>query len=189
MSKAQIEAQIIEHQQLVAEMLRLLVDDIAQLASTCAQALEAGHKIILFGNGGSAADAQHIAAELSGRFERDRRALAALAITTDTSALTAIGNDLGFENIFARQVEALAKPGDVLIGLSTSGKSLNVHRAFEVGKAMQCKCIALTGGNGGALVGLCHQSIVVPSQNTARIQEMHILIGHLVCRVIEASVC
>lgn len=188
MNSVRIEGDIVEHQQLVGQVLRLLVPAIERMATTCLKAIKNGNKIILFGNGGSAADAQHIAAELCGRFEKDRKALAAMAITTDTSALTAIANDLGFENVFARQVEALAKPGDVLIGISTSGKSPNVSKALETGRNKGCTCLSLTGANNHALASICHQTIAVPHTNTARIQEMHILIGHLICATIEQGI-
>lgn len=149
------------------------------------QALKKGKKLILCGNGGSAADAQHIAAEFTGRFVKERKALAAIALTTDTSALTAIGNDYGFDKIFERQVEALALPGDILIGISTSGNSKNVINAFKKADEIGCLTIGLTGNDGGIMSEICRYNIIVPSTTTARIQEMHILIGHIFCNYID----
>jgi len=147
-----------------------------------------GHKVLIFGNGGSASDAQHIAAEFVGRFVKHRRSLPAIALTTDTSALTAIGNDYGFEYIFERQVEGLAHQHDVLIGISTSGNSLNVVNALKAGQQMGCKVIGFSGNGGGALNACCDLNLVIPSNITARIQEMHILIGHIICEAVEAEV-
>lgn len=149
--------------------------------------IEKGNKILIFGNGGSAADAQHIAAELVGRYKIERRGLPAIALTTDTSALSAIGNDYGFEAIFERQVEALANKGDLLIGISTSGTSKNVLNAFKKGRELGCRCIGLSGKDGGDMGDFCDVNIVVPSQVTARIQEMHILIGHIICGAIDSD--
>jgi D-sedoheptulose 7-phosphate isomerase len=150
-------------------------------------AIQNGNKIILCGNGGSAADAQHIAAEFTGRFVKERRALAAVALTTDTSALTAIGNDYGFEKIFERQFEALALKGDVLIGISTSGNSKNVINAFVKAKELGCKTIGLTGNGGGVISEYCTTNIIIPSSVTARIQEMHILLGHIFCDYVDQN--
>jgi D-sedoheptulose 7-phosphate isomerase len=141
----------------------------------------------LCGNGGSAADAQHIAAELVGRFVADRRALPAIALTTDTSALTAIANDYGYDAVFSRQLEGLAQPGDVLIAISTSGNSANVLAAANTGKAMGVQVLGLLGGSGGKLLNACDDSLVVPSKTTARIQECHILIGHMLCDLVETA--
>ena len=159
----------------------------AWLAATAAETVRAGGKILFFGNGGSAADAQHLATELVVRFERDRAALAAIALTTDSSALTAIGNDLGFEALFARQVEALGRAGDLAIGLSTSGRSPNVIAGLRAARAGGLAAAALTGGDGGDLVGLADPLLIVPSRETARIQEMHITIGHALCAALEAA--
>jgi len=145
-------------------------------------------KVLLFGNGGSAADAQHIAAELTGRYKTERRGLPAIALTTDTSALTAIGNDYGYERVFDRQVEALANPGDLLIGISTSGNSENVCRALEKGRGIGCKTIGLSGRDGGKMNDLCDLNIIVPSDDTPRIQEMHIMIGHIICEAVDQIV-
>jgi D-sedoheptulose 7-phosphate isomerase len=147
--------------------------------------LRSGGKLLLFGNGGSAADCQHIAAELVIRYHADRAALPAIALTTDTSALTAGGNDFGFETIFARQVEALALPGDVVLGLSTSGNSPNVIGGLRAARAKGARTIGLTGGHGGTMASLCDALVTVPSKVTARIQEMHILIGHMWCKALE----
>ncbi|WP_187647928.1 D-sedoheptulose 7-phosphate isomerase [Nitrosophilus labii] len=153
----------------------------------CVEALKNQKKILLFGNGGSAADAQHLAAELVGRFKKERRSLPAIALTTDTSALTAIGNDYGFEEVFARQLDGLANEGDVAIGISTSGNSENVLRALEIAKTKGCKTIGLSGRDGGKMAALCDANIVVPSNETPRIQEMHIMIGHIICNVIDEN--
>jgi D-sedoheptulose 7-phosphate isomerase len=151
-----------------------------------AEALGGGRKLLLFGNGGSAADAQHIAAELVGRFVRERRPLPAVALTTDTSALTAIANDYGYEEVFARQVRALGSAGDVALAISTSGRSPNVLRAVEAARAGKLKTIGLTGGDGGALAGMVDVSLrVSASRESARIQETHILVGHVICELVE----
>ena len=146
-----------------------------------------GGKVILCGNGGSAADAQHLAAELVGRFKLERRALPAIALNTNTSILTALGNDYGYETVFSRQVEALANEKDIIIGLSTSGNSPNVLKAIEAAKAKGAMTIGLTGGNGGSLAKMTDLAIVVPSDNTPRIQEAHITIGHIVCELVERA--
>ncbi len=143
------------------------------------------NKVLLFGNGGSAGDAQHIAAEFTGRFIKERVALPAIALTTDTSAITAIGNDYGFDKIFQRQIEALAVKGDVLIGISTSGNSQNVINGFKAGRLIGCSTIAFTGKDGGEVQNFCDINLVVPSDSTARIQETHILIGHIICDYID----
>lgn len=157
----------------------------AQAVSLCAGALKSGGKLLFFGNGGSAADAQHLATELTVRYRKDRPAIAAIALTTDSSALTAAGNDLGFEHVFSRQIEALGRSGDVAIGITTSGRSPNVLRAFEVARAMGLRTIALTGGSGGDTGRLTDLALVVPSDVTARIQEMHIALGQMLCAAIE----
>ena len=151
-----------------------------------AEALAAGRKLLLFGNGGSAADAQHLAAELVGRFQRERRPLPAIALTTDTSALTAIANDYGYDQVFARQVRALGARGDVALAISTSGRSPSVLRAVEVCRELGIETIGLTGGDGGTLAGLVHLCLrVSASTDAARIQETHILIGHVLCELVE----
>jgi len=171
----------------VSEQMHGLSDDIAKISSICIDSIRSGGKVLIFGNGGSAADAQHIAAELVGRYKSERKGLPAVALTTDTSALTSIGNDFGFDQIFQRQVEALAKPEDVVIGISTSGNSLNVVSALRLSKKMGCKIIGLSGNDGGDMNTICDVNIVVPASDTPRIQEMHILIGHTLCQLIEKS--
>tara|TARA_B110000093_G_scaffold73374_1_gene79723 strand:+ start:930 stop:1505 length:576 start_codon:yes stop_codon:yes gene_type:complete len=156
-------------------------------AKLCLDCLKNGNKILLFGNGGSAADAQHIAAELVGRYKTERKGLAAIALTTDTSALTAIGNDYGYDRVFDRQVEALANTGDVAIGISTGGSSANVASALKLAKDLDCKTIGFSGRGGGEMNELCDINIVVPAQDTARIQEMHIVIGHTICHLIDLA--
>ena len=149
------------------------------------EALSSGRKVLLCGNGGSAADAQHIAAELVGCYEKQRRSWPAIALTTDTSALTAVSNDLGYEQVFARQVAGLAQAGDVLIAISTSGKSKNVLRAAEAAREIGCKTIALTGATVDPLGSLCDIAVAVPSSRTARVQEAHITVGHLWCEMVD----
>ena len=158
---------------------------VAAIARLWVRSLAAGGKILLFGNGGSAADAQHIAGELVSRFLRERQALAALALTTDTSILTAIGNDYGFERVFARQIEALGRPGDVAVGISTSGRSPNVVAAIDVARSRGMATVALTGEGGGDLLGRVDVCFRVPSTSTPRIQEMHIAAGHVICELVE----
>src|SRR3954453_12233824 len=148
-------------------------------------ALQAGHKVLVFGNGGSAADAQHVAAELVGRFQKERAAMAGLALTVDTSALTAIANDYSFKQVFARQIEALGQPGDVALGISTSGESPNVVSALQVARERGLKTIALTGRDGGRVGAAAEIHVNVPDQNTARVQEVHRTLLHVMCEVIE----
>ncbi|HXV75986.1 MAG TPA: D-sedoheptulose 7-phosphate isomerase [Candidatus Polarisedimenticolaceae bacterium] len=172
------------------DIVRLVGDELGERLATatriCADALDHGNKLLFFGNGGSAADAQHFAAELVVRYRADRPALAAIALTTDSSALTACANDLGYEQVFARQIEALGRPGDVAIGSSTSGRSPNVALAFRTARRLGLETVALTGGDGGELVPLVDVALVVPSDVTARIQEVHLLLGHTLCGALEA---
>lgn len=172
-----------------AERARALLAPAAILADAAISVLRAGGKLLLCGNGGSAADCQHIATELTVRFEADRRALPAISLATDTSALTAAGNDLGFDQIFARQVAALGNKGDLLIGLSTSGTSPNVVAALKAAREYGLETACLTGRDGGVIArdGLAGHCLIVPSDNTARIQELHIFIGHLLCAAIDAA--
>ncbi len=165
--------------------LSLLTDEVGQAGEMMAQCLKNGGKIMLCGNGGSAADSQHLAAEMTGRFIKDRRPLAAIALSTDSSALTCIANDYSFDEVFARQVGGLGRVGDLLIGISTSGNSRNVIRAVEEAGKLGMQTIGLLGRDGGQLRGLCDHSIVVSSPVTARIQECHILIGHTLCGLVE----
>ncbi len=162
-----------------------LVSRVAQLAERSAAAISAGGKLVLFGNGGSAADAQHLAAEFVVRLRDDRPAMPALALTTNTSVLTAAGNDYGFEQVFARQVEALVARGDLLLALSTSGSSANVLRAVEAGRRRGAYLAAMTGESGGGLAGMVDLLLNVPSRDPQRIQESHITIGHIVCSLVE----
>ncbi|HYV05018.1 MAG TPA: D-sedoheptulose 7-phosphate isomerase [Blastocatellia bacterium] len=176
-----------EHLATIELLLASKLSSIEAAGQLIWDALKRGNKILLCGNGGSAADAQHIAAELVGRYEQQRRAFPTVALTTDTSALTAIANDYGFEEIFARQVEALAVPGDVLIAISTSGKSPNVIKAADQARAIGCQTIALTGCLGEPLAAHCDLAVVVPSDRTSRVQEAHITIGHIWCEIVEAN--
>jgi len=172
---------------IVAEQMHSLTDDIAKISSLCIDSIRSGGKILIFGNGGSASDAQHIAAELVGRYKSERKGLPAVALNTDTSVLTSIGNDFSYDQIFQRQIEALAKPEDVVIGISTSGNSLNVISALKLSKKIGCKTIGLSGRDGGDMNKICDVNIIVPASDTPRIQEMHILIGHTLCQLIEES--
>jgi D-sedoheptulose 7-phosphate isomerase len=168
-------------------MLVSMVESIATAADWIVDTLRSGHKVLIFGNGGSAADSQHMAAELVGRFERERRAWPAIALTTDTSSLTALGNDYGIEAIFARQIEALGQPGDLAIAISTSGNSPNVLSGVEAARAGNVRVVGLTGEEGGQLAKLCDLALRVPSRRTARIQEGHSLICHALCDVVESA--
>ena len=163
------------------------LNDIIEMAHIMTTALLKGRKVVFFGNGGSAADAQHISAELVGKFKKMRPPLRASALTTNTSVLTAIGNDIGFDEIFSRQIQAMLEPDDVAIGISTSGGSPNVIKGIQEAKRMGAKTIALTGSGGKQFASLCDHKVIVPSDDTQRIQECHIMIGHIVCELIEES--
>jgi len=184
---ASARAQLAESARLKLWLAENLAERLAAAARLVAEALKGGNKVMFCGNGGSAADSQHLAAELVGRYRRNRPGLAALALTADTSALTAIGNDFGFEEVFSRQVEALGRPGDVLIAISTSGRSPNVLRAVEAARARGLKTIGLAGRDGGPLAALADVALVVPSADTARIQECHLTLGHVLCDLVEAE--
>jgi D-sedoheptulose 7-phosphate isomerase len=158
---------------------------IAEVAREIHTALENGNKILIYGNGGSAADAQHIAAEFIGRFQRERRPLAAIALTTDTSILTSIGNDYGFSEIFARQIRALGRAGDVSLAISTSGNSVNVAQATSIARETGLVTAALTGGDGGILGAQVQYNLCVPHKSAARVQEIHIMIGHVLCELVD----
>ncbi|MBB1163292.1 D-sedoheptulose 7-phosphate isomerase [Aquariibacter albus] len=173
-----------EHRELFAR-LDALAPEVRAAGQLMADALRRGRKIMFCGNGGSAADSQHLAAELTGRFIHDRKPLAAMALSTDSSALTCIGNDYSFADVFSRQVEGLGQAGDVLVGISTSGRSANVIKAVEAARGRDMQVIGLLGRDGGTLKALSDVAIVVPSPTTARIQEAHILIGHTLCGLIE----
>ncbi len=177
--------QLHDHQQTLQKVIDNLVPDIEAACQLIATTIKNGNKVLLAGNGGSAADAQHIAAELSGRFVKDRKALPGIALTTDTSAITSIANDYGYDFVFSRQLEALAQPGDLFIGISTSGNSQGILNAITAAKANNCKTLALTGRDGGKMKGLCDVDIIVPSETTSRIQEIHILVGHILCTAVD----
>lgn len=183
--KEQIAASIETKQKLLQEST--LVEKIADVAQRCVALYKTGKKTLLAGNGGSAADAQHIAAELVGRYGFDRPSIPSIALTTDTSNLTAIGNDYGYDKVFSRQLEGMGSEGDLFIGISTSGNSQNIINAFEVAKAKGITTVALSGKDGGKMASIADVAIVVPSNTTARIQESHILIGHIICDMIEQS--
>jgi len=183
-----IENYLEKHQQAIALVREHLVPQITECALLMAAALRDGKKILLMGNGGSAADAQHFAAEMVGRFLRERRGLPAIALTTDTSILTAVGNDYGFDRIFSRQVEALAQPGDVVVGISTSGNSRNVLAAMTLAEELGCRTVGLLGQDGGVLAEAVSLAITVPVRETPHVQEAHITIIHMLCDLIESRV-
>jgi len=162
-----------------------LIEAIVRVAEEMTRTLRRGGKVLLFGNGGSAADAQHLAAELMGRFERERRALPAIALTANSSNLTAMANDYSYEAVFARQIEGLAKPGDIAVGLTTSGKSPNVLCALRAARKMGVTTVAMTGKFTEAISGLADYCLAVPSSRTARVQEAHMLVGHILCELVE----
>jgi len=180
-----IETQVGNHIEVANKLLQNCKADIEVLAQAMITAYKEGKKVLLFGNGGSAADAQHIAADLVGRLSTDRRAFAAIALSANSSNVTAIANDYGFENIFIRQIEALAQPGDVLIGISTSGNSKNVINALKKGQEIGCICAGLAGETKTSMAHHCKVIVNVPSTQTVHIQEMHILIGHILCMAVE----
>ncbi|MGA2774787.1 MAG: D-sedoheptulose 7-phosphate isomerase [Candidatus Omnitrophota bacterium] len=180
---------LLESIQVKEELLRSYVGQIKNIADLIIDCLKKGGKVLLCGNGGSAADAQHIAAELIGRFKRDRTALAAVSLTTNTSVLTSLANDYGYDVVFSKQVEALAQKNDILICISTSGKAKNVALALKQAKKSSIKTVALTGGDGGELAKLADVSFIVPSAVTARIQEAHITVGHIICELVEQMLC
>jgi len=181
----QVRAELEALASLARQVASTQADDIARLAARIAKTLSEGGTLFFAGNGGSAADAQHFAAEYVVRYKRDRRALPAVALTTDTSILTAGGNDLGFDEIFARQVDALARPGDLLILHSTSGESANVIRAAQAAKAKGAGVVALLGKGGGQLRALVDDALIVPAVETARIQELHLAVEHVICELVE----
>ena len=178
-------AELDEHKSALAATREVLGEPFQRLVGACAEAVRGGGRIVFFGNGGSAADAQHLAAELSVRYQRDRVPIAGFALTTNTSALTAIGNDFGFEDLFARQIQALCKPEDVVIGISTSGNSGNIIKALREAKNLGAVAAGFGGRGGGRMNGLADPFLLVPSDDTARIQEMHITLGHMLCGALE----
>ena len=186
---SQIRSQLRESAEVKLRFSNELLARISRFAEAAAAAIQKGHKIVFFGNGGSAADAQHLAAELVVRLHNDRPSLPALALTTNTSVLTAAGNDLGFETVFARQIESLASADDVLVAISTSGKSANILRGADAGRARRAFVVGMTGETGGELATRVDLLINVPSHDAQRIQEAHITIGHIVCGLIEQICC
>jgi D-sedoheptulose 7-phosphate isomerase len=184
-----IKDRIFESIQVKEQIMHTQIGTIISIAEAMIDSLKKNGKVILFGNGGSAGDCQHIAAELVGRYQMERKGLPAIALNTNTSILTAIANDYGYEAVFARQIEALAQKNDIVIGISTSGKAKNVNAGIRQAKKMGCKTIALTGADGGELSKLVDLTLVVPSPVTARIQEAHIMIGHILCELVEQALC
>jgi D-sedoheptulose 7-phosphate isomerase len=182
-----LHAEMDEHRETFEAAAQVLGQSFVQTLGILKEGLQHGGKLMFFGNGGSAADAQHIAAELLIRYKTDRVSIAAMSLATDTSTMTACGNDLGFDALFERQIAGLGRKHDVAVGISTSGKSVNVLRGLRQARHMGLKTIGLTGGTGGELLRLCDAAIVVPSAVTARIQETHILIGHIWCKALEQS--
>src|ERR1700712_3698687 len=177
--------ELYDHQDIIQKVIDSLAGNIETACDMITSTLKNGNKVLVAGNGGSAADAQHIAAELSGRFVKERKALPGIALTTDTSAITSIANDYGYEYVFSRQLEALAQAGDLFIGISTSGNSEGILNAFKSAKKLNCETLGLSGRDGGKMNGLCDLNSIVPSEVTARIQEMHILIGHILCKAVD----
>lgn len=185
MIKSMIQTEFEAHAKTIKTVTEKLIPNVEKASLIAIETLKNGNKILLCGNGGSAADAQHIAAELTGRYKSERKGLPGIALTTDTSALTAIANDYGYERVFDRQVEALANKGDLLIGISTSGNSPNILAALKTAKELGCQTIGLSGRDGGLMNEACDLNIVIPSDDTPRIQEMHILVGHTICQAID----
>ena len=174
-----------EHERAIAALKTDCLTDISRFAEACREAIAAGHTVYLIGNGGSACDCQHFAAELVGRFQKERRAMASVALTTDTSILTALANDYGYDAVFVRQVEALVKAGDVVVGITTSGNSPNILKALAKARELGAVTVGLTGRTGGQMRDLCDICIRIPADVTARIQEAHLLIEHMVCQRLE----
>jgi D-sedoheptulose 7-phosphate isomerase len=189
-AESYVAAEIVKSRDLMEAMLadQVLLATVARVARLCAQAVRAGNKVMFCGNGGSAADSQHLAAELVGKLVFTRPAMPGLALTTDTSALTAIGNDFGYEHVFSRQVEGLGRAGDVLIGITTSGGSKNVAVAFDKARSLSIATVAMTGQRRGAVAALADEWIAVPHTETQKIQEGHIVLGHVFCALVEAEI-
>ncbi len=182
-----ISAEILDHINVIKVFGETQADTVVMFINMVLQGFQRNGKLLMMGNGGSAADAQHIAAELVARFKAERKALPAIALTTDTSILTAMGNDYGYDAVFSRQVAALAQPQDVVVGISTSGNSKNVLQAIQVATDIGCQTVGLTGQDGGALAKMVNLAIRVPSQEVSRIQEAHITIGHIMCGLVEQA--
>jgi len=180
---------LLESIQVKEDLLHTRIGPIIEITNLIIECIKKGGKVILFGNGGSASDSQHIAAEFVGKFEKDRNALPAIALTTNTAILTSLSNDYGYEIVFSRQIEGLGQKNDIAVGISTSGKARNVAAGIKQAKKMGLKTVALTGGDGGELVKLADVSLMVPSSVTARIQEAHITIGHIICELVEQALC
>jgi len=180
-----IKKELNAHKETVEKTVEVMIPQIEEASKMVIETLKNGNKVLLCGNGGSASDAQHISAELTGRYKTERRGLASIALTTDTSALTAISNDYGYNRVFDRQVEALIREGDLLIGLSTSGESLNIISALLLAKDMGANTLGFSGKGGGKMNYVCDLNMVVPSDDTPRVQEMHILIGHIICQAVD----
>ena len=180
-----VASQLQSHQAVFKQIEEELQGQIVLTAGRLIETLKIGNKLLIMGNGGSAADAQHFSGEIVSRFRMERPGLPAIALSTDTSIITAIGNDYGFERIFSRQVEALAAPGDALIGISTSGNSANILKAMEVGRQAGCSTIGLLGKDGGAIKAACDIALIIPSDDTPRVQEGHITVIHIICDLIE----
>jgi len=183
--KEMIESELQAHKDVIEKTVEVLVPSIQRATEMVTGVLKSGNKVLICGNGGSAADSQHIAAELTGRYKSKRRGLPAIALTTDTSALTAIGNDFGFDEVFARQVEALAMDGDLLLAISTSGNSANVVSAIKSARESGCMVLGFSGNGGGVMNEMCDLNIIIPSTDTPRIQEMHMLIAHIICQGVD----
>jgi len=184
---AEIKAQLASHRDVISRVEAELSPQIAEMVSLLVETFNRGGKLLVMGNGGSAADAQHFVAEVVGRFKMERRGLPAVALSTDTSILTAIGNDYGFDKVFRRQVEALAAPGDLVVGISTSGNSPNVLQALELAREKGCRTVGLLGKDGGSIKDVCDISLIVPTIDTPRVQEGHITIIHIVCDLLEKT--
>lgn len=185
--KQTINNELTSHLETINKVIENMQENLENASKLAIETLKNGNKILLCGNGGSAADAQHIAAELIGRYKTERKGLPAIALTTDTSILTSIGNDYGYDRVFDRQIEALANKGDLIIGISTSGNSKNIISALKLGREIGCKTLGFSGRNGGAMNEICDINLVVPSDDTPRIQEMHILFGHIICQIIDSA--
>jgi D-sedoheptulose 7-phosphate isomerase len=183
----EITSQLTEHREVIARVERELSPLIAEMVTLLVETFKRGGKLLVMGNGGSAADAQHFVAEIVGRFKMERRGLPAIALSTDTSILTAIGNDYGFDRVFSRQVEALAAPGDLIVGISTSGNSSNVLQALKLAREKGCRTVGLLGKDGGSIKDVCDLALIVSTSDTPRVQEGHITIIHIVCDLLEKS--
>jgi len=184
---SEIKTQLAAHREVITRVEQELTPRIVEMVELMVDTFQRGGKVLVMGNGGSAADAQHFVAEIVGRFKMERRGLPALALSTDTSILTAIGNDYGFDRVFSRQVEALAAPGDLVIGISTSGNSPNVLLALELARETGCRTVGLLGKDGGSIKGVCDLALIVPTADTPRVQEAHITIIHIVCDLLEKT--